>query len=271
MSCSVTVSICQATRCMSRRRRASAACPRACGARGGCRARCPSAAPARRGRCGTTDRCPTIGSRVPGARPGRRAAGARRRARPRGATRSARSRPSDSSVRRNTAEPGRAGWPRRRSIGDQLLRRDLLLVQQLVDDREVVELTEVGGEVERQARPRRDDDAVVAPPPVDWRSGRSSGGTGRRARSARWTPWRTEKWSGGRARHPAQPASAPAVGPVTKPAGWAAHSTRAPLLEGVGAGGDDEDALRGAAEHACGDESTRRGRPTSVFAERRLW
>jgi hypothetical protein len=45
---------------------------------------------------------------------------------------------------------------------DQLLDRHLALVDQLVHDGLVVELAEVGGEVERQPRPGGHDDAVAS-------------------------------------------------------------------------------------------------------------
>ena len=51
--------------------------------------------------------------------------------------------------------------------GDELVGRDPLLVEQLVDHREVIERPEVGGEVERQAGPGRDDDAIVGALAVD--------------------------------------------------------------------------------------------------------
>ena len=49
--------------------------------------------------------------------------------------------------------------------------------------------------------------------------------------SARWTPWRTEKWSADARGIRRSPASEPAVGPVTNPPGWAARQDGAALLE----------------------------------------
>jgi hypothetical protein len=57
------------------------------------------------------------------------------------------------------AGPSRMGEPT--VDGPEILERDVLLVEHLVDHRSMVERSEVGGEVEGEPRPRREGDPVV--------------------------------------------------------------------------------------------------------------
>ncbi len=128
------------------------------------------------------------------------------------------------SVRRNTPDPGRVGCPSRRSMASELVAGHRSLVQQLLDDRHVIELAEVGGEVEGEPRPRGDDDPVGTDVAVDRPDDRglpeADAGSW-----VTWTPCWVEKCSAEERGIRRSPASMPAVGPVTKPPGWAADST----------------------------------------------
>ena len=232
MSTSVTGSICHSRRCRSRTRRASLACPsnvrcsgwmsssmpqRTDGTARSTRAVRPFDARtslvwvsigiplARSASASSTSGCDSLG-----AAPSRR-----------------------SRLRRNSPLPGRAGWPSRRSMRDELVDRHLPLVQQLLEHREMIERPQIGREVEgepgpggrrRCRRPRRTvrwlgESAVVCrkldPGPSGWCRRRA----GPRSAAAR-------AWACGAGR-----ASIPAVGPVTNPLGCAAQSDDAALLE----------------------------------------
>ena len=125
---------------------------------------------------------------------------------PRGGTRSAAAPPRWPSVRRNAPEPGRAGWPSRRSIATSSSTVTCVVVEQLVrrTDR-WSSWPEVGGEVERQARPTT--------PRRCRRRGRGgrrrrspwSGGSARPARRRGGRRGGTEKWSARRVGHAAEP------------------------------------------------------------------
>ena len=258
MSASVTVSICHATRCSSPARRRRWRGPSSVRCSGWMSSSTPhrTAGTARSMRAGRP-----FGGRSDadlGLDRDAAALAARRRARPRGATRAGAdpSRRLERPAERRRTPAGRvseAAFDRRRSSSG--VTRPL--VEQLVDDREVVERR--GGR-RRGRTPAGPTTATTMPSrallAVDRPDAPSSGGSARRLAGGGGCRGGRRSAAATSAASAAGRASVPAVGPVTNPAGWAAHSTAQRCSSVDGATGDDEHALGDARRTSGVDEAS---------------